>query len=543
MQDPVRKQRRRLPKTVVAFLVCTLSLCCPHVGVTQDRSRIVLETQASQKVSLTMGKSLLINSLKPVKRVSLAAPEIADPVVISPRQVYLTGKAVGITNLTLWGEDERVFSIVDVEVVPDLSRLQEKLWEILPGENIRVTATHEGITLFGEVSSPTNVPIALAVAGAFAPKVLNLLQVAGIYQEPVGLSPFLLARLKEKLREILPGENIRVTPTHEGVTLFGDVSSTAILSQALAVAEAFAPQKVTNLLQVAGVHQVMLEVRVAEISRSLTRRLLIRGLGMNYATFVGDASLRLGVFNNLAALSELFPASAFFRFERYGLSLTSFVDALKENGLVKILAEPTLVTLSGQEASFLAGGEFPIPILQRDGITIEFKPFGVSLRFTPTVLGDKKISMRVAPEVSELDFSNAVVIAGFVVPTLTVRRASTVIELANGQSFAIAGLLNENVREVIAKFPVLGDIPILGALFRSSSFRKNETELIIIVTPHLVKPLDLSKQPLPTDQFVEPNDVEFYLLGKLEGQRAGETHIGRLDGEFGYIYGPAGDEP
>ena len=158
------------------------------------------------------------------------------------------------------------------------------------------------------------------------------------------------------------------------------------------------------------------------------------------------------------------------------------------------------------------------------------------------MLSDKKISIRVAPEVSELDFANAVVISGFVVPTLTVRRASTVIELADGQGFAIAGLLNERVRETVSKFPVLGDIPILGALFRSNSFQKNETELIIIVTPHLVKPLDLSKQTLPTDQFIEPNDVEFYLLGKTVGRGTGEGYTGRLDGEFGYIYGPVGDE-
>jgi len=548
----VRKQGRQFWNMVVVSLVCTLSLGLPHLSLSQERSRIVLEPQASKKVSLAVGKSIIINSPKPVKRVSLAAPEVADPVVISPRQVYLTGKAVGITNLTLWGEDDRVFSILDVEVSHDLSRLQEKLREILPGENIRVTATHDGITLFGEVSNATSVPIALALAGAFAPKVINFLQVASVYQEPTGLSPFLVAQLKEKLREILPGENVLVTPTHEGVTLFGEVSSAAKLSQALAIAEAFAPQKIINLLQVAGVHQVMLEVRVAEVSRSLTKR-----LGFNFAALTSGSAFGLSLLNNLTALSEgglslgLPPAAlgvspainSIFRFQQGGVTWTGFIDALKENGLVKVLAEPTLVTLSGQEASFLAGGEFPVPIPQRqDVITVEFKPFGVALSFTPTVLSPKKISMKVAPEVSELDFSNAIVIAGFRIPIFTVRRASTVIELADGQSFAVAGLLNENIREAISKFPLLGDIPILGALFRSSAFRKSETELIIIVTPHLVKPLDLSKQTLPTDQFIEPNDAEFYLRGQLEGRRPGEVSTGRLDGAFGYIYDPIGDE-
>jgi pilus assembly protein CpaC len=227
--------------------------------------------------------------------------------------------------------------------------------------------------------------------------------------------------------------------------------------------------------------------------------------------------------------------NALFRLQTGGVTLTSFIDALKEEGLVKILAKPTLVTLSGQEASFLAGGEFPIPVPQQeDTITIEFRTFGVGLRFTPTVLSDRQISLRVAPEVSELDFANAVSFSGFVVPALTTRRASTVVELADGQSFAIAGLLDESVRENISRFPVLGDIPILGALFRSASFQKSETELVIIVTPHLVKPVDVAQQPLPTDAFIEPNDVEFLLLGKLEGSHKG-GRLGKLDGQFGYI--------
>jgi pilus assembly protein CpaC len=444
-----------------------------------------------------VGKSLVIDTPVAVKRVSLANPEIADTVVISPRQIYLTGKAVGTTNLTLWGADDRVFSVFDVAVSADLSLLKEKLQEILPRENIKVIAAHDSITLSGEVSSTEN------------------------------------------------------------------------LSQALAITEAFAPKKVVNLTQVAGVHQVMLEVRVAEMSRSLARR-----LGINFGAVTDSGGFGVSLLNNLTAVvrssdAVLSPTrdpalapfalalssaiNALFRFRTGDTTWTGFIDALKENGLVKILAEPTLVTLSGQEARFLAGGEFPIPVPQQfNVITIEFKQFGVALSFTPTVLSNDKISIRVAPEVSDLDFSTAVVLQGFVVPGLTTRRASTVIELANGQSFAIAGLLRETVRENVAKFPLLGDIPILGALFRSTSFQKNESELIIIVTPQLVKPLDMTKQTLPTDQYVEPNDFEWYLLGLLEGlgprkatgPERGQAKdvplallrkIGGLEGEFGYI--------
>ena len=245
------------------------------------------------------------------------------------------------------------------------------------------------------------------------------------------------------------------------------------------VANAFAPNKGINLLQVAGVHQVMLEVRVAEMSRAVTKR-----LGFNFTVQTGGAAFGVSQINRLTTFDNFVTGigaaiSALFRLQTGGITLTSFIDALKEQGLVKILAKPTLVTLSGQEASFLAGGEFPIPVPQgEETISIEFKTFGVGLSFTPTVLSDRQISLRVAPEVSELDFANAVSFSGFVVPALTTRRVSTVIELADGQSFAIAGLLDESVRESISRFPVLGDIPILGALFRSVSFQKSETELV-----------------------------------------------------------------
>lgn len=179
-------------------------------------------------------------------------------------------------------------------------------------------------------------------------------------------------------------------------------------------------------------------------------------------------------------------------------------------------------------------------------ITIEYKTFGVGLNFTPTVLSNGRINMEVAPEVSDLDFTNAVNLQGYVVPGLTVRRVSTTVELADGQSFAVAGLLKDDVKEVVKKLPFLGDIPIIGLLFKSSQFQKNETELVIIVTPHLVKPVDMAKQTLPTDQFVEPNDLEFYLLGLEEGIGGGRTKTssssqpsvsggGGLDGDFGHI--------
>lgn len=454
----------------------------PHECRGDGPPRIRLETASPQRVNLTVGKSVIIQSPGPVKRVSLVTPEIADAMVLTTTQIYLTGKAPGITNVTLWDVNEQVMAILDLEISPDLSRLKEALHKVLPDEkDIKVNATHDYLTLSGTVSSTTNLSQVLALAGPYA-----------------------------------------------------------------AFDEERKP-KIINLLEVAGVHQVMLEVRVSEISRSLLKR-----LGFNFA-YLSSSGNNFGVslLNQLTSLPaggfpagpiEASPAiNAIFRFLSSDTTWTVFIDALKEAGLLKVLAEPTLITLSGKTANFLAGGEFPIPVPQSVAaggttITIEYKPFGVGLNFTPTVLSNKKINMVVAPEISDLDFSNALTASGFVVPAITTRRVSTVIELADGQSFAIAGLLKDDVREIVSKFPLLGDIPILGALFRSSTFRKNETELIVIVTPHLVKPVDMAKQTLPTDQYIEPDDFDFYLLGNLEGRKKINPMKGSgLEGNFGHM--------
>jgi pilus assembly protein CpaC len=204
-------------------------------------------------------------------------------------------------------------------------------------------------------------------------------------------------------------------------------------------------------------------------------------------------------------------------------------DAAKEKGLAKILAEPTLTTQSGQEAEFLAGGEFPIPVPQgRDGITIEFKEFGVGVKFLPVVLDSKRINLQLNINVSELVSGNTVginlngVTSNFIIPSLTKRSAITTVELADGQTIGIAGLINESLREVVTKFPGLGDIPGIGALFRSQEFIKGETELLILVTPHLAKPLGRDDIRLPTDGFAEPSDFEWFALGRLEGTKTEE---------------------
>jgi pilus assembly protein CpaC len=433
-----------------------------------------------RRLHLIVGKTTVLKIPKPVRKVRAYIPDtnIAEARNVSPssHEILITAKAPGTTNLTIW-RDNRFSAIYDLEVSCDISRLKRRLHEILPDES-----------------------------------------------------------------------DIRVIPTHDAITLAGRVSNAVNLSQAMALAEAFASRgKVKNLLEVGGVHQVMLEVRVAEISKSIGKRL---GINFGYANSKGDFGI-----STLAGLHQVVDdgvigthgmefsvssaVNALFRFNHGSASWTGLIDALREDRLIKILAEPTLVALSGQTADFLVGGEFPIPIPQGLGtVAIEYKSFGVCLSFTPVVLSNNRISLKVAPEVSEIDFSTAIRSEGVNVPGLSIRKASTTIELADGQSFAIAGLLRDTARDSLSKFPGLGDIPVLGTLFRSREFQKAKTELIIVATPRLVKPLDLKKQTLPTDFYVEPDDADIYLWGNMEGSQWDSaqfsTNRGLLDGDFGH---------
>ena len=485
MTDRCLMKRVRLASLMIILMWC---VAVPSPG--QGAGQLYQKSDISLAQRLSVGDSKIIELKQRVAKVELVNPAIADVVVLTPWKLYLIGKAPGSTRLILRSGDNLISSIIVLEVSPNVALLKEKLHEMFPEEkDIRVNAAQDSITLSGTVSSTMNLSQVLALASSYAPV------------------------------------------DKEGKS------------------------KVVSFLEVGGVHQVMLEVRVSEMSRSLMRRL---GVNFNYITQNGT-NLGISMLGSLTKLpTQGWPDNPLVvadsvnfitRFIGDGTTWTFLIDALKEEGLVKVLAEPTLITLSGKTANFLAGGEYPIPVPQSMGggtaVTIDYKSFGVGLNFTPTVLSSGKISMQVAPEVSELNFTNAVTIQGYIVPALTTRRVSTTIELADGQSFAIAGLLRDDLREDVKKFPALGDIPILGVLFRSTSYQKEETELVIVVTPHLVKPVDMTKQTLPTDSLIEPDDFEFYLLGNLEGRGENGTETGPgasslpggggLEGDFGYI--------
>ena len=355
---------------------------------------------------------------------------------------------------------------------------------------------------------------------------------------------FNISLLKRRLHEILPDEkDIRIFATKGSITLSGSVSSASSLDQVLVLAKAFAGEdNIINLLSVSGGQQVMLEVRVSEMDKRVAKRLginfsVINSTGEFGVTLLGGLS---GFLLEDSAQGASDAATGLLRLISPGgnVEYTGIIDFLKKDGLIKILAEPNLIAISGQTAQFLAGGEFPIPSLDQFGnVGVTFKPYGVELAFTPTVLSEDRISIMVEPVVSELDYNVSTSIAGSTVPGLLARRASTMVEMADGQSFAIAGILQETARENVDKYPVLGDIPVLGVLFSSKQWQKQESELVIIVTPHIVKPLNMAEQTLPTDFYIEPDDAEFYLWG-IFGRSHETAGIGEaeLDGEFGHIF-------
>ncbi|MBQ0757056.1 MAG: type II and III secretion system protein family protein [Amphritea sp.] len=428
-------------------------------------SELTDHKQQLQTIWVPLYKSHILELNSPVSKISIGNPDIADILIMQSGQLYILGRGLGTTNVLLWDRKNRLISAFDIEVTHDLATLKAKLYQLLPEENVKVHSSQGAIVLSGQISSLTRMNTAVQLAESFA------------------------------------------RPTKSS-------------------GEGEAISSVVNLMSIGGAQQVMLKVTVAEISRSVFRKMGINFVaGKESGNFiVGALSTGGKTFSSIPSTLPSFTAGSRALFANYadsGFIFNMLIEAAKQNGSAKVLAEPTLTTLSGQEATFLSGGEFPIPVPSDDGISIEFKDFGIGLNFIPVVLDDDQINLKLNISVSELTNVASVTLpnssADFFVPALTKRSASATVELADGQTIGIAGLINENMREVINKFPGLGDIPILGNLFRSQEFEKGETELVIMVTPILAKPIDPDKINLPTDNFIEPSDTEFYLLGKNLG--------------------------
>lgn len=343
------------------------------------------------------------------------------------------------------------------------------------------------------------------------------------------------------VRLAMPESTIRATPMNGVVLLTGTVAAPEDVEEASRIVQAYVGDgtKIISRLKTATPQQVMLRVKIAEVSRSLVKdvgvNLMNRDTTGGFLFGIGSGSRSPGTitgtppdttytFNSVVGKTTIAAAGHLF-----GMDLLAAIDLAENNGRVSTLAEPTLTALSGETASFLAGGEFPIPISQSLGaVSVEYKSYGVGLAFTPTVLADGRISMRVRPEVSQLSDQGSIRLNGYQVPALTTRRAETTVELGSGQSFMIGGLLSNSANNSVDKAPWLGDLPILGQLFRSSSFRRSETELVIIVTPYLVKPVSDSEIVLPTDGFRTSNDAERILMDRSHASKSGEARPGAV---------------
>lgn len=448
----------------VMFMLALLAVVAPASSEAQEVERIRVDQQigAARKLGLEVGQNRLLILSDEIVRVAVAEPRVADLKVITRTQLLLTAKGVGTTDLTIWNRKDEPL-VLALQVSRNLEALRNEIKQLFPGESITVSSTGDMVVLSGEVTD---------------------------------------VRLPERVAEL--------------AKLHSD--------------------KVANLVRVRGIQQVQLEVKFAEVSRTGLREMSFNIFHQDrlgrYVTGMTGTSTPPGSFiaapgAGIAGVPPVYQpnqpsaASVFFSgLPRFPFS--AMVSLLESTGLAKILAEPTLVAMSGQEAKFLAGGEFPIPYSTTLGQTsILWKKFGIILVFTPTVIDDQTIHLKLAAEVSDVDPARGVVIGGFSVPGLTSRQSETTVRMADGQSFAIAGLLSNRVRSQIDRVPFFGDLPILGALFRSVDYRRDESELLVVVTARLAKPLSPHEvPPLPTDEELnDPGDLNLFLFG-AEGKGA-----------------------
>lgn len=491
-----------LREVCAALLVATFVMTSATTAQADDvMSSFDVPTEV---IRLPLFQSRIVTLPAPAARVSVANPDLADLVVISPTEFYLLAKDIGVTNILVWERDSKLRATRQVEITHDLEGLKAKLYTLIPDNAIEVRSAQRSIVLSGTVPSATAMNAAIRIAEGYLAQVIS--------------------RRGEQFQQ-------------ESGSRREDRSVGSVI----------------NLMEIAGAQQVMLEVKVAEISRTELKRLEPNfnafGREGNWsfggvnggATFpdavFGTEGLRVPVIGSAGNL-PVGPAADEFRpndlsIQNQGLfagflsgsfAFNLALDAAKEKGLAKILAEPTLTTLTGQEASFLSGGEFPIPVPQgTNGVAIQFKNFGVGLKVVPVVLGGGRINVRIDVSVSELSTASSVLVtpgqsnSTFVIPSLTTRSASGTVELADGQTIGLAGLIADNMRSSASKFPGLGSLPVLGPMFRSQQWQKGQSELVIMVTPRLAKPVDAQKVKLPTDGYRDPSDTDFYWRGRLQG--------------------------
>jgi pilus assembly protein CpaC len=416
-----------------------------------------------RSLALEKGKSVIVRTGYGVSRVAVGDPKIADVVVLHTSEIQVVAKEVGATNVVIWGGG-RIMAAIDLHVGGAYSAVESEIQRVIQVGDVHVQSAGKSILLTGSVPDAATVDRVMSVARAHFPEkskeggIVNLLEVGGNQQVMIEVTVSEINRTKN--RDMQTNFAAYITQNHNTVHI----------------------------------HQMIDQLAVPNPHNTLSR-------GPDAGTFSPVVNFLGSAFPVGAGIYEL------------------FVNALDEDGVGKILAQPTLIARTGQSAKFLSGGEVAIPIAQSfDRVTVDYKEFGVGVAFTPTVLSDDRIHLDVTTEVSQIDFDLGTAVSGTTAPGFRTRRASTGVEVGDGQTFVIAGLLRDELTDRSAKYPLLGSIPIIGTLFRSSTLEKTSTELVLLVRPHLVKPLDAQAlPPVPTDYFDEPNWFEFYLLGRTEG--------------------------
>jgi pilus assembly protein CpaC len=482
----------------------------------------VTETTDVQRVKVTVNKSRTFRVEEAFTTVVAGSPDIADVRSLSDHVIYVQGKQVGTTNVILFDNSLKQIGILDIEVVVDIGNLQENIRTGTGTRGIRVSATEGQIVLSGTAADAVAAERAMAIAtGTVSEKgrVVNAMSVAAPQQ--VMLEVRFLEVNRDAGREL-------------GMNLYAaNANGTNVANTGLGSVTAAGRSPIGGINTNTG----PLGAGGSSVGAPPTGSLPLLG---TLGTLIGSAGgVAPAPFGSL--LTSVIRTSN-------GSSVDLLISALETKGLLRRLAEPNLIALSGDAARFLAGGEFPVPVASQatvgslPTVTIEFKKFGVELGFVPTVLSRGVINLRVEPSVSELDFTNAVQIAGTTIPALTVRDARTTVELRDGQSFAIAGLLQTRNRQDVSQLPWIGSVPVLGTLFRSSSYQQQETDLVIIVTPRLVAPAAPGQQlASPLDSRLPANDVDFFLNGQMEVRKRFDDYVnsgGEVKGPYGHIIAP-----
>jgi pilus assembly protein CpaC len=454
--------------------------------------------RATGDVSLSQGRGQLITLTEAISDVMVSNPAVADVQVRSPKQIYIYAKQKGESTIFATTSAGRVVYSTNVRVASNLNSVSDVLAAAMPEANLQATTMNGLILLTGTVASPEDGAEAERLVKAF---VGDDIEVVSRLRTATPLQVNLQVKIAEVSRDVIKkiGVNLLSRDTTGGF-LFGVAQGRNFGSIGPLDTSAFPKLDASSVFGLpAGSLSLPFNPQTGQFVTGGTTYDL-KNLGL------GGGSTNLGVAGKLL-----------------GVDIAGALDLAEADGLVTTLAQPNLTALSGETASFLAGGEIPIPISQSLGqVSIEYKQYGVSLAFTPTVLADGRISMRVRPEVSQLTSAGSVQINGFTVPGLTTRRAETTVELGSGQSFMIGGLLQNTHNNSVDKAPGLGDLPILGSLFRSNSFRRNETELVIVITPYLVKPVSANQIALPTDGYRAPTDAQRFLMGQVYDGKSNE---------------------